>query len=394
MILTPMTAPGAHLRLFRSTLAWSLVLTACTSAQPCHLDASVQLDAGVDAGTWPIGFVGQPLQLTATSPLAACGDALTSQVDLISPSTASVEVTQVGQVHLDDGRLQVEFAFTPPEPGEYQVVVTFEPNLGVHREKVVVAEVASLASATVVQLPAVCSQLLRLAPDGFICLTDNGVEVWRGADLMALFQGQAVTTAGDAIWSTSPTGVLERRDGYGTQVTRNSSQPFTGELTMCEDNGGQGFRAVASTFGSAIFEATYLGGDLLISSVSQSLAIGCFYDDSALWAVGSPGDPAASITAEAVWFRSGHGFERPYRRAAGSGNGPAVQLALPNHGAWARSTHWGRFEVPEGWALAPVTHPTTHWEAWPTPVLGMDDDVVFLPGPRPDLYLMVRRPGR
>jgi hypothetical protein len=210
---------------------------------------------------------------------------------------------------------------------------------------------------------------------------------------MALFQGQAVTTAGDAIWSTSPTGAFERRDSYGTQVTRDSSMPITNEFTSCEDNSEQGYRAVASLLGTRVAEGTWRGGDLLVSLATASIDTACWYDGNMAWSAGSPGDPAAGVTAEAVWLTSGKGFDRPFSLVT-NGGGAGFQLPVPNHGEWARSTHWPRFEVPEGWALAPVTHPTPHWEAWPTPVLGMDDDVVFLPGPKPDLYLMVRRPGR
>ncbi len=378
----------------------ALVLAACSphvEPQPC-----ATLDGGFDAGAdWGVGFVDQELHLHAVSPKADCHEPTAPFVEVVSPSTTSPPVTIVQSTHRTDGRLEVEFAFTPTEPGSYQVNLTFQPELGQKRGHVVVVQGLSMGSYTPVSTGTeTCDAVSRVA-DSFLCVSGTNASVYSATgQRISRFQGTAVTSGGNAIWSISPGGFVVRRDSAGNMTNLSSTAGFTGDVGFCEDTSSHGYRFDGNLLQDLSPSATGLD----VSPVSRLLNIACWYDDKTGGRVtfgglggGIGGDLAAGLTGEAVWLVTGTAYTRPLKY--GPVNTQLIDpssifhLEVPQSGAWSHRAHWPVIEIAE-YVLAPVLTPTPHWEAWPAPVLGLDDDVVFLPGPTPGQVLMVRRPGR
>ncbi len=382
-------------RLF--TAATFLLLAACSprAQQMCEVE-----DGGLDAGdNWALGFIGEELHLHSVSPGADCREPVELFVDVVGPSTTSSPVTIVQSTHRPDGRLEVEFSFTPTEPGLYQVNLTFQPDLGRKRGHIVVPELAMGAWTPVSTGMESCDEVSRLA-DAFLCVSGTSASIWKAGQAVSRFQGKGVTVGGDAIWSVSPGGFVLRRDNAGNVTNISSQAGFTGDLGFCEDVRTHGYRFD----GNFLQELSPSIDGLDVAPVSRIPNIACWYDNYTYGRVtfggvggGIGGDLAAGLTGEAVWLVTGTGYSRPlkYEPINNQLIDPSgiFHLDLPSSGAWAHRAHWPVWEV-AGFALAPVLTPTPHWEAWPEPLLGIDDDVVFLPGAAPGEVLMVRRPGR
>ncbi len=302
--------------------------------------------------------------------------------------------------HRPDGHLEVEFAFTPVESGLYQVELTFQPDLGTRRGRVIVPELAAVRVPTSLAVgPAGCTGVSRLSTGEFLCVLNDSATVWRAGQQVADFHGTAITAGGDAIWAVSPAGFVVRRDNNGTVTNMSSTGGYTADLGFCEDSSRHGYRFD----GRFVQELTPSTSGFDLYSVSRVPNVACWYDSYNRSLVGGMGggfggDFAAGLTAEAVWLVTGTAYTRPlqYEQAGTQvviSPSSTFHLELPASGGWTHRAHWPLWEV-DGFALAPVLAPSPHWEAWPSPVLGLDDDVVFLPGAALGEVLMVCRPGR
>jgi hypothetical protein len=185
-----------------------------------------------------------------------------------------------------------------------------------------------------------------------------------------------------------------RRDRLGAVTHLSAVGGFSNLVGFCEDLPDHGFRFD----GRFLQDFSPSSTGLVMSTVADTLDVTCWYDDRTGTRVrfggnagGGVADLAVGMTGEAVWLKTGTAYPRNGTQPVDPAS--TVQLDLPATGRWSHRAHWPVFEV-EGSVLAPVLTPTPHWDAWPAPLLGLDDDVAFLRGATPGEVLMVRRPGR